>query len=207
MNDEISIGINIQIKTLLDRATPELTDMVEGKLADHYRAMVDLIRSDRPPFRKFIEKVGVAMDKSLSTFKDPNIKCKKGCAYCCHINVEMTLAEAIVIVSYCRLHGIPIDEAILKLQDVSLDERMYLKEKACVFLDADNTCKIYAVRPFSCRRYFVVSDTEKCNVEVNAKGQVKAKFDVESEIIASALLNMPLERGNMSQMILKALNT
>lgn len=132
------------------------------------------------------------------------ISCKKGCSYCCNIEVYMTLAEAEIIVNYCRENNISIDTEVLKVQEpLDRSERGKHPNSRCVFLKEDNTCGIYEVRPMACRKYIVVSNPKFCDVS-NGSQQVSVYTELHTEMILSALANLDLEGGHMSTMILKA---
>ena len=84
--------------------------------------------------------------------------CKAGCADCCTSvgNVDATTLEGMVILTH--LQNLP--PADQKAFDRKLKENRKAKETSvfarCAFLLPSDTCGIYAVRPFSCRRLYSV---------------------------------------------------
>lgn len=131
------------------------------------------------------------------------ISCKKGCAYCCHINVDMTKVEGDLIKVYCEEKNIEINYEMLELQKkLTINERSASVNSACVFLDDNNTCKIYDVRPMACRNYMVVNDPDKCDMKKYPGGNVAIYGNLDREIIASAIMNVDNTWGNMSEMLL-----
>jgi len=126
-----------------------------------------------------------------------DIKCGKGCSFCCHINVDIHKAEAELILSYLGAKGeyknIKWDyfEAQIGL---GIYERPKIEKSACAFLEKDGTCGIYDVRPMSCRKFFVVNDPKQCDASKNDAGktqtiQIQTLLDME---IAAAVLNLLL---------------
>lgn len=123
------------------------------------------------------------------------VKCKKGCAFCCHIRAVSTPIEAEVAVDYAAEHGIEIDTDRLEQQkDLDVDQYMFSPHKRCVFLQPDNTCGIYPVRPFACRTYFVVNDPEFCDVDRHPHHEQQVVNNLEMSYPAMAVLR---EEGSL----------
>ena len=82
--------------------------------------------------------------------------CRVGCADCCTTvgNVDITTIEGIIILKHVQ----DLPPSSKKELDKKLKENRKLKSESkyarCAFLKADNTCAIYPVRPFSCRRLY-----------------------------------------------------
>ena len=82
--------------------------------------------------------------------------CKSGCAYCCtHYGaVDMTTLEGLVIFDWMALRPRPLRVKLAK----KLARNRRAKERGqaprCPFLLANDTCRIYPVRPFSCRQLY-----------------------------------------------------
>ena len=82
--------------------------------------------------------------------------CRSGCADCCTSvgNVDVTTLEGLIILKH--LQDLPASRK--KELDKKLKDNRKLKSESkfarCAFLKADDTCSIYAVRPFSCRRLY-----------------------------------------------------
>lgn len=123
-----------------------------------------------------------AMDETIASQKQFNeqlfkreVSCKKGCSACCHMYVQVTLAEALYIVNYIIMEkGEKALRKVLarcheqeKLIANKKVDRAYLLNKRvpCIFLSKEKTCEIYKVRPIPCRSYFVFSDPENCGKE------------------------------------------
>jgi len=146
------------------------------------------------------------VDQAMKERVDWNmVRCKKGCAFCCHINIDMTLAEAEVIVQYCKDNDIAINEKLLEIQkSLTIQQRNAHKDNRCAFLSPDNTCSIYEVRPLACRKYIVASKPKHCDASKGTR-EVAVISELRTEILISAYSTLKMMFGNMSQMTLKAL--
>jgi Predicted Fe-S-cluster oxidoreductase len=135
------------------------------------------------------------------------IRCGEACAFCCHISVAITGAEAAELIEVARDRCVPLDEAKLRRQAGHTDEGWLsqpVEDRACVFLGADNRCRVYEHRPLSCRKYFSVAPPELCNVERYPKEEVPIWFDPWTEALTSAAMTH-FGSGDLPQMLLQAL--
>ena len=69
------------------------------------------------------------------------VQCRRGCAFCCHVDVDVTPLEAIRLAEHQRAAG---------LGPPSVAAARYAP---CPLL-ADGACTAYAMRPFACRSLF-----------------------------------------------------
>jgi Fe-S-cluster containining protein len=116
--------------------------------------------------------------------KPDTVRCTKGCAACCQQLIVSTLPEARHVVAARPALVESVLPTLIEqdalggrlsagLGDVVRDpvarqelcERWWDAKQMCVFLSADNECKIYADRPYACRSYFVTSDPQSCGGE------------------------------------------
>jgi Putative zinc- or iron-chelating domain len=131
------------------------------------------------------------------------IQCKTGCTACCFIDVDVIADEAAVIINYCKENGIEIDREYLTKQ-AAAGRKSYSSLSRCVFLK-DNLCSIYPVRPVACRKHWVKTDPALCDFSKNIINQVGGYFDVNTEILASAILNVD-EAGPFEKVLLDELD-
>lgn len=131
-----------------------------------------------------------------------NAQCKRGCSACCSQQVEVTADEADLLASLV-LGGVKIDREKMKrqagLKHTTLTWwRQEQSEKACLFLGADNSCRVYYHRPMACRKYFVETPPEKC-AEVSAEGSIQVGVIAipNAEIIATAIQDFVRGEANM----------
>jgi len=88
--------------------------------------------------------------------------CQIGCADCCIDvgNVDITTLEGIIIYERINIFAKPLKAEIQKRLAQNKAEKENNKFAKCAFLKEDDTCLIYDIRPFSCRRLYSV---KKCN--------------------------------------------
>lgn len=128
------------------------------------------------------------------------IKCKKGCSFCCHIPVTISEAEADFIGYYSKKNNIRISKKYLKKQLRIPESEIYLSPvSACVFLK-DKICSIYPARPLNCRKYLVFSDPLLCNAKRGLEKPLNY-FDYNIEAIISGVFSCsPV--GRLPEMLL-----
>ncbi len=96
-------------------------------------------------------------EKDMQPYKKDAL-CKAGCSFCCtHFgNVDIITLEGLRIMEYLR--GLPrqMQKSLQKKIEKNKKERENQKTSPCPFLKSDNTCLIYEIRPYSCRRLYSV---------------------------------------------------
>jgi Fe-S-cluster containining protein len=82
--------------------------------------------------------------------------CGKGCAYCCTAagSIDATTQEALVVEAHIAQLPKPQRKALAKALHKEMRQREQGQVVACPFLARNNTCRVYPVRPFSCRRIY-----------------------------------------------------
>lgn len=99
------------------------------------------------------------------SYSEGLVACKKGCAYCCHIQIVLSQCEADFIASHTGLVISKIQPPVIPNSDGWVDP-----SKPCPFLK-DNTCSIYTCRPMACRTHYNFAPTnEPCQFESKDKG-------------------------------------
>lgn len=133
----------------------------------------DIIRLKRL-YKKDRKKYGISyslgnvydyVDRYITKYNNqmnPTITCKKGCAYCCSIEVFISDDEAKILYDYSLKNNIPIDLSKAHYQAIN-KFNVPLTHKSCIFLDSQTQeCKVYDVRPLSCRMLFSSSEPKVC---------------------------------------------
>lgn len=167
--------------------TPEFIEAVQARIVP-YEKYFDRSANKKSALRAlYVETDELFTDIPEDIRKE--IKCTKGCAHCCHIRAVATDLEAEVAIDYAKDNGVSIDVDRLKQQeDLTTDEYIFSPHKRCVFLQQDNTCGIYPVRPMTCRTYFVVNDPEWCDTTKYPKHEQSVVNNVPMAFPAMALL-------------------
>lgn len=183
------------------------------RLADecfaHYREQWTAIASEEPLNVAFTvhEVTDEHVAHMLATSKHgPEVQCRKGCAACCHLYVDVFPQEAQLLLEFARDQGIEIDEARLARQATKTDATWHElppEDQRCVFLGDDRACRVYEHRPGACRKYAVKNDPDLCDMHKHPGGRVAIVFSVEAEIIHSAAMTT-YGAGSMAAMLLKA---
>ncbi|HDX8437820.1 YkgJ family cysteine cluster protein [Aeromonas dhakensis] len=126
-----------------------------------------LSKKEEGLYLRMLKSKGNYLNKLSSLFSEMNeiyayvdkyTPCEKGCSHCCYIPVAVSELEVEYI------------ERSLKIKRKSFSEYDRTQSKPCPFLK-NNSCSIYNVRPFVCRRHVVLTKTpywcelERCNQE------------------------------------------
>ncbi|MCG6946922.1 MAG: YkgJ family cysteine cluster protein [Deltaproteobacteria bacterium] len=88
--------------------------------------------------------------------------CEKGCASCCIDvgSVGATTLEGLIILEYIQGWDRQTIKEINRNLRENRNDKLNQVLARCAFLDQEQNCRIYAVRPFSCRRLYSV---RKCD--------------------------------------------
>jgi len=173
------------------------------KLINGYKDQLSQLRAQNQTGT--IKEVYKAIDNFFNAAPEENkkeIQCKAGCTACCFIDVDVSVDEAAAIIDYCGENAIEIDKGYLEKQ-AAVGRKKYSELSRCVFLK-DDLCSIYPVRPIACRKHWVKTDPALCDFSKNIINQVGGYFDVNTEILASAVLNVG-ETGSFEKMMLNEL--
>jgi Fe-S-cluster containining protein len=120
------------------------------------------------------------------------IECRKGCSFCCHLNVTSTVLEAVQIAAAIRAGSrANLEQAVLAASDAHADldpaSRLALKS-ACPLLVL-GACSIYEARPLACRALMSQS-ARACERHFNSPGNAAAPAPtlVTPRLIASGFI-------------------
>lgn len=204
--------INYKVTSLLRDYLALLMEQPENKetidqilnLINGYIAQLSNLRTQNRD--QTIKEVYKAIDNFFIAAPEDNkteIQCKAGCTACCFIDVDVSGDEAAIIINYCKENGIEIDQEYLTRQ-AAVGRKTYSELSRCVFLK-DNLCSIYPVRPVACRKHWVKTDPALCDFSKNIINEVGGYFDVNTEILASAVLNVD-ETGPFEKMLLDGMD-
>lgn len=182
------------------------------EMVDHYAdEMLKASDKVRDPIRihqgltMFIDK---AVKEDLEAPPKVEYTCTKGCHECCRQAVAITSVEAISLVDYAKRNSIQIDSERLKRQ-VKFDDSNWhtlpKEDRDCPFLSKEGLCQVYEIRPLTCRKYYVVSDPDKCNMDKHPGGGVSAWMSLEVETITTAAFTI-YGSNHMPIMLLTALS-
>ncbi len=197
----ISHHITDQLNKLSEKEKHLIADAIEFYMAQykHVKNQVDPA-STAYNFNTHVDE----LIKETPVPEGEKISCKKGCSYCCHLHVEISQDEAVLILKHAKENNIPINWDRLKKQskhDLDTYGNMPAKKRKCNFLGSDGSCTIYEVRPINCRKMFSLDDPDKCDIGTGIRN-IKKFVHMKAEIVNSAIATVS-EFGSMSKMLLK----
>jgi hypothetical protein len=88
------------------------------------------------------------------------VECRKGCAFCCHLNVTATALEALHIAALLRMGGrADLERSVSAASEAlsGLDASARLARKSACPLLVQGACSIYLARPIACRTLLSLS--------------------------------------------------
>jgi Fe-S-cluster containining protein len=122
------------------------------------------------------------------------ISCSRGCSACCRMFPKQITSDEADLLLESIEDGLPIDylelqEQAESLENLALDLRTAASHTSCIFLDAaGKSCRVYSVRPGTCRKYHVSSPAENCET---VSTETTPVIDLNSEIVMSAAMSLP----------------
>ena len=111
--------------------------------------------------KKELDVIYESYERGVALYKAGAI-CKPGCAFCCtHFGtLDVTTLEGRIIQAWVNQQH--RDTRATLQNRISKNRKAKEKGKAatCPFLRTDHTCRIYTIRPFSCRQLYSVHPCE-----------------------------------------------
>jgi Fe-S-cluster containining protein len=100
--------------------------------------------------------------------REITLACRRGCAYCCHLRVEIRPHDAFVLAHHIATRFEPGQRAraIARIEDnlrrvAPLSPEQHVRAGIPCALLEDGACSVYKARPVTCRKYHSVS-VETC---------------------------------------------
>ena len=183
-------------KPLAKLVIPAGTGRPTEELAAHALAIAESVRiqtrekllmgSARGTLETMFAAIEAAGARAVETFEDAlsaritadgeahdemdKVQCRRGCAFCCHVDVVVTPLEAIRVVAAMRRGDAPDRRAAA--------HGPRAKNAPCPLL-IDSLCSVYAMRPLACRSLFS-TDLAACEAGFFAEGSGGAPVFVPS---------------------------
>lgn len=148
------------------------------------------------------------IDIEVAAASNIKVSCHKGCAACCHLEVQITGDDAEVLRESLN-QGLKIDlERLQELSERKRNDPLWRAGVApmnrCVFLSSENTCRNYENRPAVCRKVAVISPAEDCGTIGATPMPLLIPM---AEIILSSALSLDDSRfGSLPTMLQHALD-
>lgn len=102
-----------------------------------------------------VNRIYKAFKEDTAAFRE-GAACSKGCAFCCRDagRIDITTLEGLVVRQAIGRMPRPRQASVKKSLARDMKKREAGQLSPCVFLQKNNTCMIYPVRPFACRRVY-----------------------------------------------------
>ena len=156
----------------------------------------------------------VVDEYNQKVFSHPIVKemmpCKSGCTGCCHTQVSVTEDEADLL-AHNISNGIEINYKSLERQSLAGNDSSAFfaipyKERRCVFLDGNGSCKVYKDRPSVCRTNAVLGDAAQCDTSANAgEGALRLVKTQEADMAIVGAFAVASDSGTLPMMLAKVL--
>jgi len=136
-----------------------------------------------------------------------NIKCGRGCSYCCHILVGATDCERELLKEV--LKDSPeltksLDKDRIKKQakyhtnqPFEFADEVSLADRRCAFLDEKGECRIYEYRPSACRLHLVTSEPERCDTSSGLQQEITEHHNMNAHAVQAALVMIDIMEGGV----------
>jgi len=173
---------------------PDKTAFFDSKMASYENQLTSM--DVEYAYETAIGKIKVVFDEVTANKRKP-ISCKAGCSACCHLKVDIVPFEAELIKNHVIDNGIKFDRERLAIQTRALKlgvgayEQLPFEERQCIFLNSEQRCSIYSVRPLMCRRHFVQSDPAFCRTQDFSRIELDVNPDVDAYLSAYVTKNPP----------------
>jgi hypothetical protein len=132
--------------------------------------------------KKQVFKLYDEYERLVEPFKSQAV-CEKGCASCCIDvgSVGATTLEALIILEHLQGWGQPARLEINRSLQENRNDKGNSVLVRCAFLDEEQSCRIYSVRPFSCRRLYSVRKCDGQGAVVHRQAVVLGQM-IEKEL-------------------------
>ena len=121
-----------------------LMEALPADLIEREDALPARIRSDNASAQAKLGRIYALVDE-FAEHRTPYVACRRGCADCCRMNVEVTSVEAARIAAGTGRPVRPLTQS-------KAHAPTEFAGQPCPFL-VDNACSIYALRPYVCRHH------------------------------------------------------
>lgn len=164
---------------------------------------------------KDIEEVEKQIDLIEEEFK-VKCTCEKGCSACCRQLIALSMSECVAIKPYienlpkgekdelkkkvleqCDIltrHNITNKEINIARNEKILQDKYFKLSMPCVFLDEENSCLIYNVRPSLCWSYRNYGNKMECEKDYDVASTIKYG-DWEHRVFERILIARPPKKG------------
>lgn len=168
---------------------PKKNGPIVGRLFQGYRTAW---QKEKPPITDAYAKIDELRARDGAANKQ--ITCRKGCSFCCAQRVGVTQPEAELLANEIKSGRVKVDKKRIAMQARWPDNpgewsKRTFEHSRCTFLNDNNECIVYDVRPMSCRALVAVGPPRACGINVdNRKTKVQSYgVNIEIETLVAAV--------------------
>ncbi len=178
----------------------DVTDFIDhiNVLSLKYQRQLEAAPEGAPRARRLHE----LMEEAMASVGDAKPSCRAGCSACCHLEVEITAEEGVLLSDRVKAGHVINRELLAKqaARERKGEEWDVYNSPAnrCVFLGPHGACTVYEDRPSACRKLLVISHPVECST---LSGKVEAITIPMAEVLISTAISLP---GTVFMSIAKA---
>jgi Fe-S-cluster containining protein len=177
---------SIRLSPWVEHAAPDLQELWADQFLNWTAFLKKAASHVARGSTKWRTKIQVSAEKEIDRTRaaysrESPLACQKGCAHCCHFNVEINVLEAEPLAD--RVRRLPEDQREATVQRLKAAHETLLRtgplrhRHPCPFL-VDNECSVYDDRPLSCRSHVSVA-VAFCITEFQTEKAVLSEDDPE----------------------------
>jgi Fe-S-cluster containining protein len=117
-------------------------------------------------YRNDLNEIYADFERDAAPFTKDAV-CASGCSFCCTGTgpIDITTLEGMIILERLSVMPKPMHKLVLEKLRRNIRNRLHQKEAECPFLQKNDLCMIYDIRPFACRRLYSM---KKCGKDQGA---------------------------------------
>lgn len=182
--DQLAPGLRDEFFRLFeatrDITRDELGAIRSGPVAERAEGLESLARARHADLEDAVDEAFAASPDGETTRRA--IACRKGCYFCCHVNVSATIPDAILVATTIRSgpatrFAPAVKATAARIAGLSAAER-YRRAVPCPMLE-NGACGIHEARPTACRAY-LATDAGKCEASLKSAQAGSEPTPVES---------------------------
>lgn len=158
----------------------ELAAIRSASTAERAEGLESLARARHADLEDAVDDAFTASPDGEATRR--SIACRKGCYFCCHVNVSSTIPDAILVATAIQSgpagrFAAAVKATAARIAGLSAADR-YRQAIPCPMLE-DGACGIHEARPTACRAY-LAADAGKCEASLRSAQSGLEPTPVES---------------------------
>lgn len=195
---ELRTGFFQLLEATREITRDELAAIRTASAAERAEGLESLARARHADLEDAVDEAFTASPDGAATRR--SIACRKGCYFCCHVNVSSTIPDAILVAATIQSGAAgrfasAVKATATRIAGLSAADR-YRQAIPCPMLE-DGACGIHEARPTACRAY-LATDAGRCEASLRSAQAGGEPTPVESLAYPqqlSAAINSGVLRG------------